>query len=210
MAYDAASFLARRDGVPLDTARAELQRNAQALAGIPPGQSIDARTESRLAVRVILGHPFAYAWYHARMSLNSLMPSVTELTEVAGITSGRRGTMTVLADSGAAIAVSHYTGLRTGLAGVVAAGLYLLIAVGTIGTVLAAALLARWRDWASAWLLTVPVVLLVFTTGPAAHPRLSVPIWGPLLVLWAAGWRAAWTGPRFRGTGMRMAGGGCT
>ena len=58
------------------------------------------RAEESLALQIIARHPSCYAFLHLKSDLNSLLPNVTELTEILGLTVGGKGTLSVLNQNG--------------------------------------------------------------------------------------------------------------
>jgi 4-amino-4-deoxy-L-arabinose transferase-like glycosyltransferase len=177
----------REPQLPLTPRQQELASLAQE-PNWPPMEKInDPRFLAeigRQGRQIILAHPLAYARMHLRTTLNVFLPAATDVLEVAGLTSGNKGTLAVLRKDGLRAASEHYfagNGWAIWLAlpmALICAGRILL---GLIG--LAAGAFRPTRLWA---LLAVIVLYFVLSPGPVAHARFRVPI-EPVFSLLAAG-----------------------
>ena len=188
--YEAPAVLARVEGVSMDAARTRLAGELRETAGrpveeVPPGEL--ARMQWASAGRVIRAHPGTWAAVHARTSLASLLPGITDVLEVLGVTLGQRGTLAVLQQRGLAAAVRHYfAGAPWAIwvcipPAALLACKYLFAVLGAVRCL---------RAGAAGWMIVLLILALVFVGGPAATPRFRVPA-APLISLLAAvGWVA--------------------
>ena len=143
-----------------------------------------ARYRRDRAMEVILAHPWTYARVHLGGCVGFFLPGAADFLEVAGVTTGQRGTLEVLQTRGLWAAVRHYVGGNW--AAVVLAAPFVLILLGKYAAVaVLAARKLRWRMPAEAWLLVLVAAASALLPGPAAHPRFRVPV-EPLLSITAA------------------------
>ncbi len=172
------------------TSEAELRQSTRAQLDERFGPTPSAESyhwQAQQGRRVLLDHPALAMGLHLRASLTSLLPGVTDALEVAGLTSGQRGTLAVLRQRGLGAAIDHYFGGRRWLlwlvvpAGLLLAGLY-------AGALLAPRRAHDWRIPAPVWVLILVGLYLLLAPGPAAHPRFRVPMMPLLSVAAGAGW----------------------
>ena len=199
--FSAAEVVARTEGVPVETVRRRFRRQEgwdsydPDLVGQPgltdapayrtPGGL--ARYRRDRAMRIIGEHPWTYAGIHLKGCLAFWLPGATDVLEIAGYTSGERGTLDVLHREGLAAAVRYYFGDNTAamwLAG--AMGLVLLARYA--GAVLCGLWKLRLRMPAAGWLMLLLTAAAFLLPGPAAHPRFRVPVAPILSVAAAVGW----------------------
>jgi 4-amino-4-deoxy-L-arabinose transferase-like glycosyltransferase len=136
-----------------------------------------------VAIETITSYPWTYARLHLGGSLAFWLPGATDVLEIAGLTTGQRGTLGVLRREGLPAAVEHYfEGDPAALA--LAGGLGLVYVVRAVGLVVFVVLACRW--WrklpAVAWWLIAVVVISWLIGGPVSTPRFRVPV-EPLLSL---------------------------
>jgi len=202
--YSAPAVLSAAQGRGVEEAREELaaeERLYRRSLG-EGGQTVGklARYRRKTAMKVIAAHLGTYAGIHLRSSTAFWLPGVTNLLEIAGVTTGQRGTLSVLHADGLLAATRHYLeGKMWALwfcapALIVLAVKYALVLVCAVSRV-------RLRMGPAGWLVLLTILTAALAAGPAAVPRFRVPV-EPLLSL-AAGAAAArllkrrtpWKGP---------------
>lgn len=188
--YSAPAVVSEVEGISFDQAREKLERELQELSKdldgrcVRESESILRAERRRITLRTLRAHPLTYARIHAVSGTAVWLPGITDVLEVLGVTTGQRGTLTVLHERGLPAAVKHYLDGKLwalwlcapaiGLLG----GKYVLAALCAAGRV-------RLRMGAAGWLILLTVAMFAFSGGPAATPRFRVPI-EPLVSL-AAG-----------------------
>lgn len=133
------------------------------------------RAEESLALQIILRHPGRYAFLHLKSDLNSLLPNVTELTEITGLTVGGKGTLSVLNQQGLGAAIRNYFGGNTWLIGVFSP-LIVLLGLTYLADLIGAVELARQRAWFPLAALIFPIAYFLLIPGAASVPRFRVPV----------------------------------
>ncbi|MBS3734833.1 MAG: glycosyltransferase family 39 protein [Phycisphaerae bacterium] len=187
------ALTAERKGTDAAAERAWQRRHgasAERNAGLSPGRA--AAWRARRARQAIAEHPWAYTRLHLRGCAGVYLPAAPSLLEIAGRTTGQRGTRAVLRREGLAAAVRHYFGGDT-VALLLAAPLvallglkYAAVAIGAAGRLFARPTgRGRLRLPAEAWLLIGVVLVGTLLPGPFGLPRYRVPL-GPILSI-AAG-----------------------
>jgi 4-amino-4-deoxy-L-arabinose transferase-like glycosyltransferase len=143
-----------------------------------------ARWRADRARRIILASPQAYAKIHMLGNLGFVLPGATDVLEVAGVTTGQRGTLGVLQREGLWAAVRHYFGgdMR---AVWLAVPMVIIFVVKFFGVVVCAFRRLRLRMSAAEWLVLLVVIVSFLLGGLCSTPRFRVPI-APLLSLAAA------------------------
>ncbi|HDZ22312.1 hypothetical protein LCGC14_0203600 [marine sediment metagenome] len=180
--FAAAEIIARRSGRSVDQVRWQLDNELDGQALATPGEA--ARYRSRRAIETLVSNRALYLRVHLTGSLVAMLPGATDVLEVAGVTSGQQGTLAVLHRRGLWPAVAHYFG-GSPWAAVVAAPLVAVWLIRLLGGLICAALKARWRMSASAWLILLVVCGAILIGGPASTPRFRLPI-EPLISVAAA------------------------
>ncbi len=182
--YQAPAVLAALDGTNLEVGRREMeQRLARELPPGPISAGELSRRKGDLSRRVVREHPWTYLKLHLRGDLAVWMPAATDVAEIAGLTSGNRGTMEVLHAQGPLAAARHYFGGRT-WALWLCAPLVLLAAVKLLLALAGAVRIARAGPQAVHWAMALAILVASLIPGPAGHPRFRVPV-EPLLSLLA-------------------------
>jgi len=158
--------------------RAEMRTREQPVADEtgclpPPGPAAHRRAGA--AVSALAEHPWAYARLHLRGCLGVFLPGATDAMEVAGVTTGQRGTSDVLRRDGLWAAVRHYFG-NNAWALAAAAPMVLLLAIQYLAVGVAVVRRTRLRMPASIWLPALMVVAATLVTGPFGQPRYRVPV----------------------------------
>jgi hypothetical protein len=121
------------------------------------------------------------------------LPAATDVLQIAGLTSGHKGTLQVLRQEGLWAATRHYfAGDPWALA--LAAPMVLVLAVEYLAILVGFAGSLRARMPADHWLILLMMLAFTLTVGAAGHPRYRAPI-EPLLSLAVAGgltWVCQW------------------
>lgn len=184
-AYNAAAVVEADPRVQLDDEQREL---AEAIRDGPDAWLLNdpefLRRCRRAGWAIIAAHPLRYAGVHLRTTLNVFLPAATDVLEVAGVTTGGKGTLGVLRREGPGPAIRHYFGgalWPLWLAGAMA----LVTGAKLLAAAVGAARCVRWRMGPALWLIFLLVLCFIVIPGPAAHARFRVAI-APLLSL-AAG-----------------------
>ena len=175
--------------------RRELSR--QATLEETPGAMARWRVEQ--AKPILLSHPGLFLQTHITGCAGFFLPGATDVTEVAGLTTGQRGTLDVLHKQGLLAATNHYFGnnrLAMALA-IPCLAIYLIKAMGIILLLCRGGLgLIRRRDGETkrfpmpggGWLCVAAVALSAILAGVASTPRFRVPVEPILSIAAAAGW----------------------
>ncbi|HNT67032.1 MAG TPA: glycosyltransferase family 39 protein [bacterium] len=153
----------------------------------PPTKESDAARAARLqkewAWEIIKKHPFRYAKIHLAGLPHTFLPNITDLFEIAGATDGGKGTLAILNRDGLFAAVRHYFSGRIELLFfavpfvLVLFTTYLCMIFGFFRS------LSR-QKFALLFLLIVPSLLLLISSGPASVPRFRAPVM-PIICLFA-------------------------
>ena len=205
--YDAAETLAVKEGRSVDEVRDELRQSASFFpkpSGLFRTQGARVRLMQRRAWEIFRENPGTFLWVHLRGTVAFWLPGATEVLEIAGATSGQKGTLEVLHRQGLAAAARHYFGGEAGAmwAAVGMSGITLLRYAGLV-LLGVSWLRGRLRRKSAAGdpqsaILSSPASLLILFVGlivvswllpgPAAHPRFRVPVEPLLSIAAAAGW----------------------
>jgi len=212
--YSAAEVVARTKGIPVEEARRQLikanphGREAMSLSPVPwnrtmptsrpmvaPG--VNATWRRQRALEIIAEHPWLFAQVHLGGCLAFWLPGATEVLEVAGYTTGGKGTLEVLHTKGLWAAAEHYFGGDL-TAMLLAGAMALVLLVKYFGVAVCLLVKCRPRMPAAAWLMGLIVLVSFLLPGPAAHPRFRVPVEPILSIAAAVGWCVLIAAPRRR------------
>jgi len=184
-------LLADVEGTDAEAARLDLALQLRAHSQLSPSDSPGdrARYARRRAWEIIASHPWTYARVHLVGSLGFWLPGTTDVLEVAGVTTGGRGTLDVLHRHGLLAAARHYfrdgAGLWAAAAGLTA--IWAAAMAGAIGWVAK----RRCRGVSAAgWLAVALVAVAALLPGPFGLPRYRLPVTPLLHVAAGAGWIA--------------------
>jgi hypothetical protein len=135
---------------------------------------------------ILLAHPVLFIRVHFATSLNSLLPAGTTLLEMLKMTSGNRGTLSVLQTQGLLAAVKYYFASNlTAVLVLIPELVYLLIRYVACATFAFLHFRARRFHWGAAgWLIALTIAAFLLVAGPAAFARFRLPV-EPLLNLTA-------------------------
>ncbi len=173
LAYNAAAVEANVRGVSEDDVRRELVDTYMASADSARDWS-GLKKARRAAFEIIGRHPGRYAALHLKDSALNLLPDVSGLLEIWGVTTGARGTKAVIHSEGLLRGARHYLQGKWGAAitvapwGLVSLLVWVLGLAGVFGFVKTGRMVV-----AAACVLAVAA--LVLAPGPASHPRFGVP-----------------------------------
>ena len=184
--YSAPKLLAGTEGISdqaaADRMQADLHRHRQADALDTPGDL--ARYRRREALKIITARPWTYAKIHACGCLAFWLPGATDVLEVAGLTTGQRGTLAVFQQRGLVAAAGHYFAGNIA-AMILAAVMSVLPAAKYLGVMMSLAKRFRPGISAAGWLMLLLVAVSALAGGPAATARFRLAV-EPLLSLAAA------------------------
>jgi 4-amino-4-deoxy-L-arabinose transferase-like glycosyltransferase len=185
--YEAAGVLAKSQGLSPQQARQELgiaYRERLDREKIDPTSTRAIRLQARMGSGILLAHPVLFIRVHFATSLNSLLPAGTGLLEILGMTSGNRGTLSVLQSQGFFAAVRYYFASNI-IAVLFAIPELIYLIIRYLGCVV-------WAFWQfqtrrfncgpSGWLIALTVAAFLLVAGPAAVARFRLPV-EPLLNL---------------------------
>jgi len=141
------------------------------------------RAEQTLALQIITRQPVRYVYLHLKSDLNSLLPDVTELTEITGLTVGGKGTLRVLNQQGLGAAIRNYFGGSTWLIWALSPFI-ILLGLTYLTDLAGCVMLVRRRSWFPLAALILPIAYFLLIPGAASLPRFRVPV-GPYICLLA-------------------------
>jgi 4-amino-4-deoxy-L-arabinose transferase-like glycosyltransferase len=187
--YEAAGVWAEFQGVSTEQARQELETaygERLEREKTAPTSSRAIQLEARMGGGILQAHPVLFTRVHFLTSLNSLLPAGTGLLEMQGITSGNRGTLSVLHTQGFVAAVRYYFGSNiTAVLVLIPELIYLAIRYAACVTCAFLQFRVRRFHWgAVGWLIAVTIPAFLLVGGPAAVARFRLPV-EPLLNLTA-------------------------
>ncbi|MCX7047415.1 MAG: glycosyltransferase family 39 protein [Candidatus Sumerlaeota bacterium] len=187
--YNVAAMESARTGVSAPTIREQWQAEMQKFFDADPKRfgSMSARSAylNQLAKEKIREHPFLYAKVHLKPW--ALLPNINALLELAGATSGERGTLDVLGRQGLIAAARHYLQGRWGLLAICVPWIVLhgiILALDAVGC----ALLLWRRRWREFLAFLAFFYYYVFLVGPITLARYQEPAMPAaiLTAVWAA------------------------
>jgi 4-amino-4-deoxy-L-arabinose transferase-like glycosyltransferase len=192
--YNAALLRADQTGQYADQVRDQLadqvdqtltERN---LIDTPANRSAIDR---EIALKIISGDPVRYGYLHLKSDLNNLLPGVTGLTEILGITVGGKGTLSVLNKDGLLAAIRFYFADKVWLLGLFAPAIALLV-VTYLADLIGAGRLVKDRKWFILCLLFIPLLYLMLIPGAPSNQRFRVPALPYINLLAAEGLLVTW------------------
>lgn len=187
--YNAVSIDAELRGISQEQSRLEIVEHIDRVIETKGWEKTDPRIQELYAdwgLWIILAHPLRYAAVHLKNDLNSLLPSVTELSELLGATEGGKGTVSVINQYGLLAGVRHYFGDQLWILGaaVPLVALLVLIYVLSLAGIIA---MVKVKHWFSLILLASPVLYLILLPGAPSVPRFRVPAMPYLCLLAGVG-----------------------
>ena len=175
--YNAALLRANQTGQYTDQVRDQLSDQVDQiltesnLVDMPANRSVIDR---EVAIKIISGDPVRYVYLHLRSDLNNLLPGITDLTEILGITVGGKGTLAVLNKDGLMAAISHYFADQVWLLGLFAPAIALL-AITYLADLIGMGRLIKRRKWFTFCMLVLPLLYLMLIPGAPSNQRFRVP-----------------------------------
>ena len=164
-----------------------------AVRGQCPGENeYDYDVQGKYLLRLAAQHPGLVAKYHLQGAVVFWLPGATDVLEIAGLSRGNRGTLSIIQDEGLLAGVSHYFGEDVGKGAMaLTIGMVLVYGVQLVGLAIFAAvgvrtaIRNRFRIPAIVWVGLLLLLLSMLAPGPASHPRFRVPL-EPMLNIAAA------------------------
>ncbi len=182
--YNAVALEANLRGEQESAVRSEML--AQVREELRQNEQVDEGTRiafyKRRGIEIILAHPLRYLIVHLRQDLNNLLPNVTEFLELAGLTEGNKGTLSVLNRYGPIAAMRHYFAGREWALPVLIPTSFLLFLV-YLGAAVGLAMLWSQHKWFALCLLLLPTLYFLLIPGAPSHPRFRVPVMPYLCLL---------------------------
>lgn len=156
-----------------------------------PGQAV--RRREAVSRRVIGDNLSLYSRLHVQGTIGFFLPGASDVLEVAGLTSGQRGTSDVLRDSGPWTAAKHYFGGNR-LAAMVALPITALTLLEYAGILLLLLRSLRQKVPHLVWVGLALLIACSLLSGPFGFPRYRTMI-EPVLSLLAAAGLVGWQRP---------------
>jgi 4-amino-4-deoxy-L-arabinose transferase-like glycosyltransferase len=190
--YNAASVMAYQQGRSVTEVREDLDKQLPeelARRNWVDDESHRARLMQEMGEKVVRENLPLFIALHLKQDLNSLLPDVTTIPEMLGLSVGGKGTLAVLNHAGLLAAVRHYFGGNLWLV-CLAIPSVIMLGFTYLGAAWAAQMLVRQRCWlALAVLLAVTAAFLLVPGAPSMH-RFRVPVMPQLCLMAGAGWTA--------------------
>ncbi len=185
--YNAASLQANKSGIDIEIVRDELRDLADQtlkVRNLPDTLANRNDINRELALNIISSDPLRYIYLHLRLDINNFLPSVTDLTEIMGITVGGKGTLAVLNQEGLVAAINHYFEDRVWLIGVFVPAI-LILSLIYITDLVGAGLLIIEKKWFTLAIVILPILYLMLIPGAPSNQRFRMPAM-PFISLLAA------------------------
>jgi 4-amino-4-deoxy-L-arabinose transferase-like glycosyltransferase len=193
--YNAALLRADQTGQYTDQVRDQLTNQVdqtlmeRKLVDTPANRSVIDR---ELAIKIITGDPVRYVYLHLKSDLNNLLPGITDLTEILGITVGGKGTLSVLNKDGLLAAIRFYFADKVWLLGLFAPAIALLV-ITYLADLIGVGTLIKNRKWFALCMLVLPLLYLMLIPGAPSNQRFRVPALPYINLLAAQGIIVAWS-----------------
>gem|GEM_PF-1102059 len=187
--YNAASLESHRQGISLDEARIQL---ADQLSREPkPDTRWPHAAEGALARKVILAHPFAFAFYNGIDALNGLRPGFSFMRSLGGVDSNATDSIDTFMHSDLASVLREIQS-QSPLVILLEALFLTYILVVAIFSLVGLIVLALRRQWVALILLVAIPALLLYLPGIASNARFRAPVEPFLTILAAMGIEFIW------------------
>jgi 4-amino-4-deoxy-L-arabinose transferase-like glycosyltransferase len=187
--YNAASLQANQlglnEGQVRDTLKDQVEQTLETrgLADTPLNRDPIYR---ELAWNIISKDPLRYVYLHLKNDINNLLPGVTDLTEILGITVGGKGTLAILNKDGLMAAIRHYLEDKVWLIGIFAPAIILLV-LTYLTDLVGIGTLIKEKKWVALTMLLVPILYLLLIPGAPSNQRFKVPAMPYICLLAAQG-----------------------
>lgn len=185
--YNAASLQANKSGIDIEVVRDEFQDLADRtlkVRHLPDTPANRNEVNRELALNVIKSDPLRYIYLHLSLDINNFLPSVTDLTEIMGITVGGKGTLAVLNQDGLIAAINHYFEDKAWLIGVFVPAIIFLVLL-YISDLIGTGFLIYERKWFTLAAVLLPILYLMLIPGAPSNQRFRMPAM-PFISLLAA------------------------
>ena len=137
-------------------------------------------------MKIICRHPGRYLLVHLRGMQNIFLPAATDVLEIAGLTTGMKGTLEVIRQEGLWAGVKHYFADKP-WAIWLCLPMVLITLVKFVFAMVGLVRCAIRRIGFDFWLMVAVGVSLILLPGPAGHPRFRVPIAAIISIISAVG-----------------------
>ena len=187
--YNAASLQANQLGLNEEQVRENLNDQvsqtlqARSLSDTPLNRDLIYR---ELARKIISSDPLRYIYLHLKNDVNTLLPGVTDLTEILGVTVGGKGTLAILNKDGLMAAINHYFEDKVWLIGIFAPAIVLLF-LTYLADLAGVVTLVREKKWFALSILLLPLLYLLLIPGASSNQRFRVPAMPYICLLAAQG-----------------------
>ena len=175
--YNAASLQANKSGVEIETVRDNLLEQVEQILraeNLPDTPANNTAIYHDLAMSIILSDPLRYSYLHLKNDMNNLLPGVTDISEILGITTGGKGTLAILNQYGLSAAIRHYFEDKTWLLWVFAPAIILLLLIYLTNFIGIGVLIID-NKWYPLALILLPLLYLILIPGAASNQRFRVP-----------------------------------
>jgi 4-amino-4-deoxy-L-arabinose transferase-like glycosyltransferase len=139
-----------------------------------------------LARNIISSDPLGYVYLHLKNDVNNLLPGVTDLTEILGVTVGGKGTLAILNKDGLLAAIRYYFEDKIWLIGIFTPAIALLVII-YLTDLIGIGVLLKERNWFALLLLLLPFLYLMLIPGAPSNQRFRVPAMPYICLLAAQG-----------------------
>jgi 4-amino-4-deoxy-L-arabinose transferase-like glycosyltransferase len=192
--YNAALLRANQTGQYTDQVRDQLRDQVDQilaedhLADTPANRSAIDR---KVAIQIISADPLRYVLLHLKSDLNNLLPGITDLTEILGVTVGGKGTLAILNKDGLLAAIRVYFAHQVWLLGLFAPAIALL-AITYLTDLIGVGKLIKDGKWFTLCVLVLPLTYLMLIPGAPSNQRFRVPAMPYITLLAAHGLIITW------------------
>ena len=176
--FGAPKVIARTKDADVEATREQMRaddRYAQKLSLGKRTSGQGAKDRRQTAMRSIRRHPGLYVRIHLKGCAGFFLPAAGDMLEIAGVTTGQKGTLDVLHEAGLAAAVRHYFGGKMWAIWLCAPVLAIL-AVKYLLALVCLAGRSRPRMGAAGWLMLLAFLAFALSGGPASTPRFRAPV----------------------------------
>ena len=183
--YSANALLAQQKGIPFFASQEQLfeefeQRVKQ--EGVPRTEKDLYNLKISMGKQILTQSPVLYLWVHIRDSFKVFLPGTASLNEMLGLPSNSIAFWDTLRTKNLFSALRSYFDQTYGVQLLLLPFIALLFA--TIwGAIVGSFVLIKDKSWFALSFLLLPILYLVFLSGPGAYSRFRVPIMPFLSIL---------------------------